>query len=91
MWKKFYSAIGGLIKLAWRVSHHDDQIRELRNEVRELAEKIDLVATEVNRLSDRQSSDREYIQLWVENQLLKFEKRLLPPSSENDKSLKPKK
>ncbi len=82
MWKKLYSAVEGLIKLAWRVSRHDDQIRELRQEVRELAGKVNLVVIELNRLSDRQDSDREYAQLWVENQLLKFERRLLPVSPE---------
>ena len=73
--------------MAQTVADHEAQIEDLRREVRELANRT---VIELNRLADRQTSDREYVRLSVENQLLKFEKRLLPPSSENDKSLKPK-
>ena len=71
--------------MAQTVADHEAQIEDLRREVRELANRT---VIELNRLADRQNSDREYIQLSVENQLLKFEKRLLPPSSERDESFK---
>ena len=71
--------------MAQTVADHEAQIEDLRREVRELANRT---VIELNRLADRQNSDREYIQLSVENQLLKFEKRLLAPSSENDESFK---
>ncbi len=71
--------------MAQTVADHEAQIEDLRREVRELANRT---VIELNRLADRQNSDREYIQLSVENQLLKFEKRLLPPSSEKDESFK---
>jgi len=71
--------------MAQTVADHEAQIEDLRREVRELANRT---VIELNRLADRQNSDREYIQLSVENQLLKFEKRLLAPSSEKDESFK---
>ena len=79
MWKKIYELLEQLVTLAQRVSRHDKQIEELRQEVRELTGMVHRLAIEVNRLSDRQTSDREKIELWVENQMLKFERRL--PSS----------
>ena len=41
------------------------------------------LAIEINRLADRQTSEREKMQLRVENQMLKFERRL--PSARSGK------
>ena len=78
MWKKIYELLEQLVTLAQRVSRHDKQIEELRQEVRELTGMVHRLAIELNRLSDRQTSDREKLELWVENQMLKFERRLPP-------------
>ena len=72
------------------MSRHDKQIEELRQEVRELTGMIHRLAVEVNRLADRQSSDREKMELWVENQLLRFERRLSPARSDEEASPKDK-
>ena len=78
MWKKIYELLEQIITLAQRVSRHDAQLEELRQEVRELTSMVHRLALEVNRLSDRQTSEREKMELWVENQLLRFERRLPP-------------
>ncbi len=85
MWKKLYELLERLVTLAQRVSRHDQQIEELRQEVRELTGMVHRLAMEVGRLSDRQTSEREKMQLWVENQMLKFERRLppTPPGADN--------
>ena len=90
MWKKIYELLEQLVTLAQRVSRHDKQIEELRQEVRELTGMIHRLAVEVNRLADRQSSDREKMELWVENQLLRFERRLSPARSDEEDSPKDK-
>ena len=90
MWKKIYELLEQLVTLAQRVSRHDKQIEELRQEVRELTGMIHRLAVEVNRLADRQSSDREKMELWVENQLLRFERRLSPARSDEEASPKDK-
>ena len=77
MWKKLYEFIIRVLTLAQTSARHDDQIEDLRQEMMH-------IASQVNRLSDRQKSDRELVKLWVENQLLKFEKRLLPALSQRD-------
>lgn len=88
MWKKIYDLLEQLVTLAQRVSRHDKQIEELRQEVRELTGMIHRLAVEVNRLADRQTSDREKMELWVENQMLRFERRLPPPRSDQEDSPK---
>ena len=90
MWKKIYELLEQLVTLAQRVSRHDKQSEELRQEVRELTGMIHRLAVEVNRLADRQSSDREKMELWVENQLLRFERRLSPARSDEEASPKDK-
>jgi regulator of replication initiation timing len=81
MWKKIYELLEQIVTLAQRVSRHDKQVEQLRQEVRELTGMIHRLAVEVNRLADRQTSDREKIELWVENQMLRFERRLPPARS----------
>ncbi len=90
MWKKVYELLEQLVSLSQRVSRHDKQIEELRQEVRELTGMIHRLAIEVNRLADRQTSDREKMELWVENQMLRFERRLPPARSNEESSLKDK-
>ena len=69
------------------MSRHDKQIEELRQEGRELTGMVHRLVMEVNRLAERQTSEREKMQLWVENQMLRFERRLPPAhSSEGDSS-----
>jgi regulator of replication initiation timing len=86
MWKKLYELLERLVTLSQRVLRQEMQIEELRQEVRELTGMVHRLAMEVNRLADRQTSEREKMQLWVENQLLRFERRLSPRSSEGDSS-----
>lgn len=88
MWKKIYELLEQLVTLAQRVSRHDKQVEELRQEVRDLTAMIHHLAIEVNRLSDRQTSEREKMELWVENQMLRFERRL--PSAHSDIEKNPK-
>ena len=59
---------------------------ELHWDGKELTGMIHRLAIEANRLADRQSSDREKIELWVENQMLRFERRL-PPARSDQKIL----
>ena len=81
MWKKLYELLERIVTLSQRVSRQEKQIEELRQESRELTGMVHRLAMEVNRLADRQTSEREKTQLWVENQMLKFERRLPPARS----------
>jgi cell division protein FtsL len=46
MWKKIYDLLEQLVTLAQRVSKHDKQIEELRQEVRELTGMVHRLAIE---------------------------------------------
>ena len=86
MWKKLYELLERLVTMSQRVSRHDEQIEELRRELREAIGMLHRLAMEVKSQQDRQEAERENIQLWVENQLLKFERRLPPGRSSEDAS-----
>ena len=84
MWKKLYELFERVLTLTQTVSRHDREIEGMRQEMRELTTLVSRLALEVARLSDRQTSERERLQLWVENQLLRFERRLPPKDSEGN-------
>jgi regulator of replication initiation timing len=86
MWKKLYELLERLVTLTHKVTRHDKQIEELRQEVRELTGMVHRLAIEVNRLSDRQTVEREKMELWVENQMLRFERRLPSTRASADNS-----
>ncbi len=86
MWKKLYELLERLVTLTQKVTRHDKQIEELRQEVRELTSMIHRLALEVNRLSDRQTAEREKMELWIENQMLRFERRLPQSRTTSDDS-----
>ena len=81
--EKIYDFLSRIFKMTTNVEQHDKQIEKLNEEVKELnAHYRDLIIA-INRVADRQESEREKILALVENQLLKFERRL--PSGEKEK------
>jgi hypothetical protein len=88
MWKKLYEVLSRLLSLTKKVEAHDKEIAEIRQELRDLTAIVHRLAFEVQRISERESHEREKIQLKLENQLLRFERRL--PSAkpiEEDKEM----
>ena len=84
MWEKIYELLSKVFKLTTTVELHDKQIEKLNDEIKELNQLYRDLIIAINRVADRQESEREKILALVENQLLKFERRL--PSGEKDKS-----
>lgn len=72
-----------VFKLTTNVELHDKQIEKLNNEVKELNRLYRDLIIAINRVGDRQESERETILTLVENQLLRFERRL-PTGKEKD-------
>ncbi len=83
MWEKFYELLSRIFKLTTTVEWHDKQIEELNEEVKELNRLYRDLIIAINRVGDRQESEREKILTLVENEMLKFERRL--PSGKPDK------
>jgi len=85
MWDKIYDALASLFVVGIKVEKHEQEIRELRAENRELLDSVRFLAAEIHRVSARQDLEREKIELYIENQLLKFERRLPSGKEENEK------
>ena len=72
MWKKLLDYFAHLLTLAEVTRENKAEIKEIRRELRELAAAVQL-------LSHDQRHEMENLALRLENELLKFERRL-PPS-----------
>ena len=83
MWKKIYEALSRLFALTLKVERHDKEIAEIRQELRNLTAVVQRLAYEIQRISERETHEREKIELKLENQLLRFE-RQLPPARQDD-------
>ena len=78
MWKQILELAKRLFMLAEDTKRNRDEIRELREEVRRLTGAVERLAYEIHRVSDKEGHQREQLALRLENQLLKFERRLPP-------------
>lgn len=84
MWEKIVDLLARVFKLTTKVEQHDKDIEKLNLEIRDLNQNYRDLIIAINRVADRQESEREKILALVENQLLKFERRL-PSGKENEK------
>lgn len=84
MWEKIYNALSTLITIGVKVERHEKEIDTLKAENRELAAIIHEILAELRNVSQQRETDRRAIELFIENQLLKFEKRL-PAAKESEK------
>lgn len=82
MWKKLYDVLSRLLALTQKVERHDKEILGLQQEVKNLAAVVQRLVYEIQRISDRETHERDKMQLRLENQLLRFERRL--PSAVKD-------
>lgn len=82
MWKKLYEVLTRLFALTQKVERHDKEIVELRQEIKELTSVMQRLVYEIQRISEREMHEREKMQLRLENQLLRFQRRLPPGKDE---------
>jgi hypothetical protein len=84
MWEKIYDIFAKVFSLTIKTEQHDKAIEKLNDDVKELHTLYRDLIIAINRTADRQDSDRENILTLVENQLLKFERRL-PSGKDSEK------
>ncbi len=84
MWEKLYNALATLVTIGVKVEKHEKEIDVLKTETRELAAILHEVLAELRNVSQQRETDRREIALFIENQLLKFERCL--PSGKEDKN-----
>lgn len=85
MLEKIYELLLKVFKQTTNVELHDKKIEKLNKEVKELNKLYRDLIIAINRVADRQESEREKILTLVENQLLKFERRLPSGKEKDDK------
>lgn len=86
MWKKLYEVLSRLFALTQKVERHDKEILGLQQEVKDLTAVVQRMVYEIQRISDRETHEREKLVLRLENQLLKSERRLPLAEKDEDKS-----
>lgn len=84
MWKKLYEVLSRLLALTQKVERHDKEILGLQQEVKNLTAVVQRLVYEIQRISDRETHERDKMQLRLENQLLRFERRLPPAVKDED-------
>ena len=76
MLKRLYEMAKQLLKMTEETQNNKAEIKELRQEIRSLTEVVQRLVYEIHRVGERDEHERDKIKLWLENQLLRFERRL---------------
>ena len=80
MWEKIWDLITKVITLGKQTDKNTEEIKELQREVRELHSWLERLAYEIHKTREDDRHEGEKLALRLENELLKFERRL--PSAE---------
>ena len=83
MWEKFTESFVNFLTMSVKLEKHEKEIDELKSEVKRLSELVQILISEMRNAENLRQSDREYIQVWIEKEMLKFERRL--PSGKEKK------
>ena len=79
MWKSLLDYFARLFKLADATEQNKTEIKEIQRELRDLTATVQYLFHEVRSSQQGQRHDMEKLVLRLENELLKFERKL-PPS-----------
>ncbi len=84
MWKKLLAYFAHLLTLAEATQENKAEIKEIRQELRDLTLTVQQVIHELRTLRAEQQHEAEKLGLRLENELLRFERRLPPPRQGKD-------
>ena len=76
MWKQLSEWLTQMVMLAKETQGNSDDIKQIRREMDEMARAIERLAYEIKRTQDEDRHEREKLALRLENEMLKFERRL---------------
>lgn len=82
MLKQLYDLLKKLLLVAHESQQNKTEIKELRQEIKDLTAVVQRLAYEIHRVSENEAHEREKMSLRLENELLKFERRL--PSADSN-------
>jgi predicted nucleic acid-binding Zn-ribbon protein len=81
VWREFYEYARRLFTLKDQTDKNTEEIKELRQELKQLSEVVREVVYEIRRMKDNEAHEREKLALRLENMLLRSERGLPPPDS----------
>ena len=81
MWEKILSFVKSLGGYADRLDKCERQVENLSKELKDATISIQLLTLKIEHIQESQRAEHEKLLLQLENQLLKFEKRLPPPTN----------
>ncbi len=79
MWKNLYDLTKKLFSLTKDTEQNKADIKELQQRLRDLSATVERMAYEIRFVRETERHEREKIVLQLENEMLKFERRLPPP------------
>ncbi len=79
MFKQLSELVTSLLFLARDTRENKEALTQLRRETHELADNLEKLSFEIQRLNEREKLEREKLVLQLENALLRIEHRLSPP------------
>lgn len=97
MWQKLLDVARHIFNFGQETRRHSEDIKELQRELRQVTaalqqlayehqralDSMDRVRENVGHFQQSETQEREKIILRLENEMLKFERRLLPPEDES--------
>jgi predicted nucleic acid-binding Zn-ribbon protein len=83
MWKQLSEWLTQMVMLAKETQRNQEDIKQMRREIDEIAHAVERLAYEIKRTQDGERHEREKLALRLENEMLKFERRL-PSSDKKD-------
>jgi hypothetical protein len=84
MWERIYNALATLLTISVKVERHEKEVDRLNADLREMAGTLRELLVMLRNVSTERESERREIALYIENQMLKFERRL--PSAKDEKT-----
>ncbi len=84
MWRMILNFLTSVFTLTERLERQERGLKELERDVKELTAVVQRLVIELERLSEREASEREKFMLRVENQLLKAGRQLPASTPSNE-------
>ena len=85
MWKEIWEAIKHFITVAEDSKRNREEIKEVRRQMDDMMRIMERTAYEIKHVADIDKHEREKLALRLENELLKFERRLPSGDSKSEK------
>jgi predicted nucleic acid-binding Zn-ribbon protein len=85
MWEKLFTLAQNILTLGKELEQNRADMKEMRRDLTNLTLLVQRLSDEIKLSSQREAGEREKLVLRLENELLKFEKRLLPAKEQTGK------